>query len=82
MNTKSKIIEYGAEPKIEYDALVVCLPLAITAPEGKEEDAKWAIDYAEELAAKFDEETGERAKADAVIKAEVEFGDAWIELPE
>ena len=79
MSTKNKILEYGAFPTNEYEALVLALALAISAPsEASEDTIRDLTDYAEELSAKFDAETVERAKAEAVIKAEVEFGDTLI----
>jgi hypothetical protein len=63
------------EIKNEYDALVTALALAISVPPGFEEKAKDMVEYAETLAAGFDAETVERAKAEAVAKAELEFSD-------
>jgi len=63
------------EPKNEYEALVMALALAVSAPVGVGNKAKDMVDYAEELAAGFDAETVERAKAEATIKAAEIRGD-------
>lgn len=63
------------EPKNEYEALVMALALAVSAPVGVGDKAKYMVDYAEELAAGFDAETVERAKAEATIKAAEIRGD-------
>ena len=59
----------------EYDALVMALALAVSAPVGVGDKAKDMVDYAEQLAAGFDAETVERAKAEAIIKAASIRGD-------
>lgn len=68
------------EPENEYEALVLALALAISAPqEAGEDKIRETTEYADELAAKFDAETVERAKAEAVAMAEKEFGDLLIQ---
>jgi len=59
----------------EYDALVMALALAVSAPVGVGDKAKDMVDYAEQLAAGFDAETVERAKAEAIVKAAEIRGD-------
>ena len=63
------------EPKNEYEALVLALALAISAPVEVGDKAKDMADYAEELAAGFDAETVERAKAEALVLADEIRGD-------
>ena len=60
----------------EYNALVMALKLAITAPEGQEDKVENLIEWAEGIADNFDMETVERAKAEAVDKAIRESSDA------
>tara|TARA_R110002020_G_scaffold105365_1_gene245776 strand:- start:199 stop:420 length:222 start_codon:yes stop_codon:yes gene_type:complete len=68
------------EPENEYEALVLALALAISAPpEAGEDKIRETTEYADELAANFDAETVERAKAEAVAIAEKEFGDLLIQ---
>ena len=59
----------------EYDALVMALALAVSAPVGVGDEAKGMVDFAEQLAAGFDAETVERAQAEAIIKAAEIRGD-------
>ena len=59
----------------EYDALVMALALAVSAPVGVGDKAKGMVDFAEQLAAGFDAETVERAQAEAIIKAAEIRGD-------
>ena len=60
----------------EYNALVMALKLAITAPEGQEDKVENLIEWAEGIADNFDWATVERAKAEAVDKAIRESSDA------
>ena len=53
----------------------MALALAVSAPVGFGDKAKDMVDYAEQLAAGFDAETVERAKAEAIIKAASIRGD-------
>ena len=59
----------------EYDALVMALALAVSAPVGVGDKAKDLGDYAEKLAARCGAETVERAKAEAIVKAAEIRGD-------
>ena len=56
------------EPKKDYDALVLALTLSITAP--TEEKSKQCVSMAEKLAANLSEIEVERAKREAMKKAE------------
>ena len=56
------------EPKNDYEALVLALTLSITAP--TEEKSKQCVSMAEELAMNLSEIEVERAKRDAMKKAE------------
>lgn len=53
----------------EYDALVMALALAISAPDGQEDKIEQLVQWAEGIADNFDMETVERAKAEAAAKA-------------
>lgn len=56
-------------PRNDYEALVLALELALTAPDGKEMEAKEAVQFAEELASTMDEVSVERAKKEAESRA-------------
>ena len=56
------------EPSNDYEALVLALTLSITAP--TEEKSKQCVDMAEELAMNLSEIEIERAKREAMKKAE------------
>jgi len=56
------------EPKNDYEALVLALTLSITAP--TEEKSKQCVVMSEELATKLSEIEVERAKREAMKKAE------------